>query len=200
MSKSSSPMIATEATLVSLPEFKLDDPQSIIDFRGQVTLQTQGGPAIFEESAPLSALALGLATVYEVATELSLRLVDGRLALIFSHETRETTRLEETDETIWLEINKLRKKMPKIFDVLLPISEKVIDLSNLWEQTTGDDVVVRTKIFLKNLVPVLTPATTIRLQGKIPALPLLAAAYLSRPIGYRVEYQENNGVNLVLFF
>lgn len=194
-----SPMVAAEYTLVSPPGINLHDPQSVRDFRTQVTLQAQGDPAIFDARTPLLGLALSFASAYDVATQALLRLEDGRLVLLFDHETRDLIPPEEIDETIWAELLKHRNKMTSAQDVATPTPENIVDISALWSRVKEhDDVVTRTKLFLKALAPMCTPCATLKLRGEIPALPLLAALYLARPSAYTVECADVSG-NVTLF-
>ena len=195
-----SPMVAAEYTLVSPPGINVHDPQSVRDFRTQVTLQAQGDPAIFDARTPQTALALAFAAAYEVATQALMRLEDGRLVLLFDHETRELMPSEEVDETVWAEILKLKNKIVTAQDVAMPIPELSIDLAAAWSRVKeGDDIVARTKLFLKALTPALSPCATLRLRGDIPALPLLAVLYLVRPSAYTVEYADVSGTVVTLF-
>jgi len=84
------PMVMAKYILVSPPALNPNDQQSINDFRTQVVLQTQGDPAIFQTETPVLPLALAFAASYDVATQALLRLDDGRLVLLFDHETRNT--------------------------------------------------------------------------------------------------------------
>lgn len=195
-----SPMVAAEYTLVSPPGINLHDPQSVRDFRTQVTLQVQGDPAIFDARTPQTGLALAFAAAYEVATQALMRLEDGRLVLLFDHETRELMPSEEVDETIWVEILKLKNKIVTAQDVAMPTPELSIDLAAAWSRVKeNDDIVARTRLFLKGLAPSLSPCATLRLRGEIPALPLLATLYFVRPNAYTVEYADVSGIVVTLF-
>jgi hypothetical protein len=194
-------MVMAEYALVSPPVLNPNDQQSIKDFRTQVVLQTQGDPAIFQTETPVLPLALAFATSYDVATQALLRLDEGRLVLLFDHETRDLMSPEEIDKTVWEELEKLKNKIVSVQDVAAPMSQQTIDLKSVWSRTKEhDDLIVRTKLFLKTLVSDLTPAITLRVTGEIPALPFLMALYLLRPTAYTVEYADLSGNVIVLFF
>lgn len=194
------PAVATEYVLVSPPALDANDPRSVQDYRTQVTLQMQGDPAVFDAHTPEPALALAFAVAYDAATQVLLRLEDGRIALLFDHEARELLPPEGVDETVWSEILKLRGKVTTAQDVAAPTPEMSIDLAALWSRTREhDDLVARTRLFLKSLAQELAPSATLRLQGDIPALPLLSAVYLSRPTAYAVEYADVSGTVVTLF-
>lgn len=194
-------MEAVEHILVSLPDLVPTDPQSVQNFRTQIALQVQGDPVVFDAKMPLSALALGFTVAYEVATQAFLQLEDGRKVLVFDHETRDLMQSETIDETVWSEVLKLKNKVISARNVATPTPETIIDLGILWNRTKEqDDIIIRTKFFMKNFVQNLSPSLTLRLLGDIPALPLLAAVYLARPAAYTVEYADpHSGMNVMLF-
>jgi len=108
---------------------------------------------------------------------------------------------EEIDKTIWEEIEKLKNKIVSAQDVATPMSQQTIDLESVWSRTKEhDDLIIRTKLFLKTLASDLTPVVTLRVTGEIPALPFLKALYLLRPTAYTVEYADLSGNVIVLFF
>jgi hypothetical protein len=194
------PMEVVEYAAVAPPALVPEDPQSIANLRTQVTLQTQGDPAIFDAKTPQTALVLAFAAACDAATQAILRLEDGRAVLLFDHETRQLIPQEPMEESVSVEIKKLRGKISAAEDVAAPTPEKTVDLAAMWSESgTSEDVVTNTKLFLKRLVLALKPAMILRLQGDIPALPLLAALYLARPSGRAVEHQNNAGTIAVLF-
>jgi hypothetical protein len=194
------PMEATAYVTVTPPAIVPSDPQSVAALRTQVTLQVQGDPAIFDAKIPAKEIALAFAAAYEVATQAILRLDDGRSMILFDHETRELMPDEPADDAVWTEILRLQNKITAAQDVAAPAPEADIDLSAIWSRVIeSDDVVARTKLFLKSLAAILEPAMTIRLHGEVPALALLSAIYLSRPSGYTVEYQDAAGATITLF-
>ena len=195
-----SPMIAAEYTLVSLPGINPLDPQSVQDLRTQVTLQAQGDPVIFDARTPQLSLALAFASAYAVATQVLMRLEDGRLVLLFDHETRELMQSEQVDETIWAEILKLKNKITSVQSIAMPTPELLLDLATIWSRIKeSNDIVVRTKLFLKAIPSLISPCMTLRMFGDIPALPLTAVLYLVRSGAYTVEYTNDLGISVTLF-
>lgn len=193
-------MEVAEYVVVVPPVLVLSDPQSIMNFCRQVTLQVQGKPAIIDEQIANESLSLSLAVAYEVATRIVLRLEDGQMILIFDHETRNLVSEEKIDDSVWLEISKLKDDVVIVGDITLPPLEHVVDLAVVWNEIDeSNNLIDRTKTFLRKIVENSEPAMTLKLRGEIPSLPLLAAVYLLRPFGHTIQYQNNVGEHATLF-
>ncbi|OGQ44847.1 MAG: hypothetical protein A3H42_01260 [Deltaproteobacteria bacterium RIFCSPLOWO2_02_FULL_46_8] len=199
---SSSPLVAIEYVVVQ-PQTTLVGsvtPASIASLRREVTIQAQGEDVeLFDGMSPLTA-ALSFAAVYDIADEAVLRIRNGPLVLLFDHQPKEILRPEEVDETIWAEMLKVKNKSVAVQDISAPAPETVIDLVALWSRAQEhDDIVARTRRFIKSLVRALEPAMTVRLRGEIPDLPLLSAIYLVRPYGHTVLFEDAHGGSVTLF-
>lgn len=94
------PSEASEYAVVKIPTLIPSDTQSISDFRINVALQIQGEPAIFDAKNHATALVLAFATAYDLATQVILRLEDGRAVLIFDHESRDLLTPEPIEERV----------------------------------------------------------------------------------------------------
>lgn len=197
-----SALVATEY-IVAQPQTKLVGSvtsANIASLQHEVTLQAQGEAVELFDGMPPLTIVLSFATVYDIADETVFRLSNGQLVLLFDHQPKETLRPEEVDETIWVEILKVKSKGVAVQDVSTPKPEAVIDLAALWSRVREhDDIIARTKLFIKSLAGVLEPAITVRLRGEIPNLPLLSAVYLTRPYGHTVIFEDARGGSVTLF-
>lgn len=201
MPQSSAP-VATEYVVVR-PQTTLVGavtPTNIAILQREVALQAQGEAVeLFDGMPPLTA-ALSFATVYDIADEAVFRLSNGPITLIFDHQSKEILRPKGVDETIWAEILKVKNKGVAVQDIATPITETVIDLAALWSRVREhDNIIARTKLFIKSLADTLDPAITVRLRGEIPNLPLLSAIYLARPYGHTVIFEDARGGSVALF-
>lgn len=198
----SSPPVATEYVVVQ-PQTTLIGsitPTDIASLQREVTLQAQGEAVELFDGMPPLTTALSFAAVYDIADEAVFRLSNGQLVLLFDHQPKETLRPEEVDETIWAEILKVKNKGVTVQDISTPTPEVVIDLAALWSRVREhDDLIARTKLFIKLLAGALEPAITVRLQGVVPNLPLLSAIYLTRPYGHTVIFEDAHGGSVTLF-
>jgi len=199
MTTSDEIMEVAEYTVVLPPSLILNDPESIADFCKKVSLQVQGDLAVLNSEIPVEALLVSFAVIYRTATQALLRSADD-LVLIFDHETRNLVSNEKVDDSVWLEISKLKDEIVVVGDIALPTFEHIVDLSVFWNETKeSDNLIDRTKDFLKKLSENSTPAMTLKLQGSLPSLPLLSAIYLLRPSGHTIQYQNDSGEFLTLF-
>ena len=197
-----SPAVATEYALVQ-PQPTLIGPmtpEAITAFQRTVTLQGQGEAVQFFDGMPALTTALAFATIYDIADEAVFHISTGELVLLFDHQAKETLRAEEVDEAIWGEILKVKNKGISVQDIAAPAPKITLDLATLWSRVREhNDIITRTKLFIKSLAPILTPAMTIHLHGEIPNLALLSAIYLVRPYGYTITYADAHGGNVTLF-
>lgn len=173
--------------------------QNVTDFQHDVILQSQGDAVeLFDGMSPLLS-ALTFAIVYEIAQEVVFRLNNGTLILLFDHQATESLR-PEVEESLWVEMLKVKNKSIAVRDVSWPTPEITIDLSTIWSHTREhNDLVARTKLFIKSLAGYLKPGLTIHLHGEIPCLPLLVAIYLVRPYGHNIDYTDLKGKSVTLF-
>lgn len=198
----SSVSVATEYVVVQ-PQTTLVGsvtPANIASLQREVALQAQGEAVELFDGMPPLTTALSFAAVYDIADETVFRLSNGQLVLLFDHQPKETLRPEEVDESIWAEILKVKNKGVTVQDISTPTSETVIDLAALWSRVREhDDIIARTKLFIKSLAGALEPAITVRLRGEIPNLPLLSAIYLTRPYGHTVLFEDAHTGSVTLF-
>ncbi|MBU1131870.1 hypothetical protein KKC32_01270 [Patescibacteria group bacterium] len=197
-----SPLSATEYVLIQ-PQTNLAEsstPENIALLQREVILRAQGEAVeLFDGLLPLSTI-LTFAAIYDIADEAVFRLLDGRLVLLFDHQPKGTMRSEEVDEIIWAEILKVKSKGVTVQDICGPKSEVIIDLASIWSRVReNDDIIARTKVFIKALFGFLEPAVIVRLRGEIPNLPLISAVYLVRPYGHRVIFDDARGNSVNIF-
>lgn len=194
--------VATEYVIVQ-PKIALLgslDPQSIADFQRDIMLQAQGDAIELFDGMPSLLSALTFATVYDLAKEAVFRLANGQLVLLFDHQSTEPLRPEGVEESVWTEMLKVKNKSIAVQDVSGPTPEVTIDLSNIWSRTReNDNIIARTKLFIKSLAGYLQPGLTIHLRGEISSLPLLVAVYLVRPYGHTIDYTDAEGKGVTLF-
>ena len=198
----SSPPVATEYVVVQPQTMLVGSvtPADIASLQREVTLQAQGEAVSLFDGMPPLTTALSFAAMYDIADEAVFRISNGQLILLFDHQPKETLRPEEVNETIWAEILKAKNKNIAVQDISVPKSEVVVDLAALWSRVREhDDIVARTKLFIKSLASVLEPGLTVRLHGEIPNLPLLSAIYLARPYGHTVTFEDAYGNSVALF-
>ncbi|GEM_PF-2395688 len=197
-----SPPVATEYVVVQ-PQTTVAEsitPANIVSLQREVTLQAQGEAVELFDGMPPLTTALSFVAVYDIADETVFRLSNGQLVLLFDHQPKETLRPGEVDETIWAEILKAKSKSVAVQGISAPTSGIVIDIAALWSRVREhDDIIARTKLFIKSLAGVLKPAMTVRLRGEIPNLPLLSAIYLARPYGHTVIFEDTHGGCVTLF-
>jgi hypothetical protein len=175
-------------------------PQNIADFQRDVMLQAQGDSVELSEGMPPLLSALTFATVYDLVQEAVFRLANGQLVLLFDHQSTEPLRPAEVEKSVWIEILKIKNKSIAVQDVSGPAPEVTIDLSAIWNRTREhDDLIARTKLFIKSLAGYLQPGLTVHLIGEIPNLPFLAAVYLVRPYGHTIDFTDAKGETVTLF-
>ncbi|MBI5222349.1 MAG: hypothetical protein HY980_02525 [Candidatus Magasanikbacteria bacterium] len=199
---SSSVSVATEYVVVRSNTSLLGSitPENITAFQRDIMLQTQGEAVELSDGLPLLISALTLATIYDIAKEAVLHLNNGALILLFDHQSVEQLRPEEVDESVWTEMLKVKNKSIAVQDISCPTREVMIDLSAIWDNTRAhDDIIARTKLFIKSLAKYLKPGLTIHLRGEVPCLPLLTAIYLMRPYGHTIDYTDAQSANVILF-
>jgi hypothetical protein len=200
----SSPLVATEYVVVR-PQTTLATagsvtPANLAALQQEVALQAQGEAVELFDGMPSITTAFSFATIYDIADEVVFRLSNGQTVLLFDHQSKETLRPEVVNESIWSEILKVKNKSVSVQDVSMPTPELTIDLAGLWSRVKEhDDLVVRTKLFIKNFFNTLSPAMTVRLRGEIPNLALLAAIYITRPYGHTIIFEDAQGTSVVLF-
>jgi hypothetical protein len=199
-----SPLVATEYTVVQ-PQITLVAPGSVTPanlatLQREVALQAQGEAALLFDGMQAMTTAFSFATIYDIADEAVFRLSNGQAVLLFDHQSKEALRPEVVDETIWAEILKVKNKSVTVQDVATPAPELTIDLAGLWSRVKEhNDLITRTKFFIKNFFNTLSPAMTVRLRGEIPNLPLLTAIYITRPYGHTIIFEDAQGTSVVLF-
>jgi hypothetical protein len=200
-SSSVSVPVATEYVIVE-PKIALLGtltPQNVADFQRDIMLQAQGDTIELSDGMPPLLSALTFATVYDIAMEAVFRLNNGTLVLLFDHQANEPLR-PKVDESVWTEMLKVKNKNMIVQDVSCPTPEVTLDLSAIWSRTREhDDIVARTKLFIKSFTGYLQPSLAIHLRGEIPCLPLFVAVYLIRPYGHTIDYIDAQGVNITLF-
>jgi len=182
---SEAPLVAAEYVTLVLPEIDWRNEASIKEFKRNVILQAQGEPVIFEENlfTPVTA-ALAFGAIADVATQILIRLTDGRLMMIFDHETRGFLPGLEIDMSTWEAILESRKHLQFVSDVALPRPELVVDLGE------GE---------LAEVAKQLQPCMTLQLKGEVSLLSLLAAIYLARPTCRTMDYVDGSGQTVNIF-
>lgn len=200
----SSPLVATEyITVQPQTTFAASGsvtPANLAAFQSEVALQAQGEATLLLDGMSAMTTAFLFATVYDIADETVFRLSGGQMVLLFDHQSKKTLRPEAVDETIWTEILKEKKGSVLVQDISMPPPERTIDLAGLWSRVKEhDDLITRTKFFIRIFSNTLSPAMTVRLRGEIPNLPLLSAIYMARPYGHSILFEDAQGGSVVLF-
>ncbi|PJA89711.1 MAG: hypothetical protein CO137_02770 [Candidatus Magasanikbacteria bacterium CG_4_9_14_3_um_filter_32_9] len=200
--KLSSPPIATEYIIVQ-PQTTLVGsitPANIELLQREIILQAQGEAVELSDGISPLTTALSFSAIYDIADETVFRLSNGQLVLLFDHQPKETLRPEEVEESIWTKILKIKSKSVVVQDISAPKPEIILDLVALWGRIREqDDIIARTKLFIKSFAKALEPAITIRLCGEIPNLPLLSAIYLARPYGHTIIFEDAHNESVTLF-
>jgi len=73
--------------------------------------------------------------------------------------------------------------------------------SKLWRRAGEENgFIACVKFFIELLLKELRPCVALHLRGSVPSLPLLAAIYVARPYGQTIDYTDDAGRNVILFF
>lgn len=185
LANNETPLVAAEYVTLVVPDIDWQNEASIKEFKKNVVLQAQGEPTILEENLfTLATAALTFGAILDVATQVLVRLIDGRLVMVCDHETRGFLPGLEIDTATWEAILKSRKDLQFVDDVALPRPELSIDLGG------GELAAVASK---------LQPCITLQLKGEVAILALLTAIYLARPTCKVMDYVDAAGQMVKIF-
>ncbi len=182
---------------ISLEPLLTDFSESaILDFKSKIILEAQGDAVEIKGNINPSLCPIVISALYNCTKELVLKLSDERKVIIFSHISpefciRPEGMIFEVQEKI-IEIKEEAEIAKK--------ENYTIDILEIWNGIKSDtDIVKKTILFLNQLKKKIAYSDVIEIEGEIPALPLLSAAYLMRGFGKEIYYANSMVSKIRLF-